>query len=234
MAIFSYHLGPNRTYQARLYSKGSSDSEINEILTHYVLSKVRATDPAVKFLNKWLKEFELGDELVTELYEGVATKVTIIKNGRHINIVNIGFGSGQLLTILLKITSIIADQTRTATTKRMASPTVLIEEPEANLHPRLQSRLADMFLDASKTFQLRFVLETHSEYMIRRLQLLVAYKQCALSDAVIYYLDKSAVKKLEFLPDGKLSDSFGEGFFDEADAEAMELYRIQKRKILNK
>ncbi|GAB3500990.1 hypothetical protein GCM10027341_27130 [Spirosoma knui] len=234
MAVFVYHLSPNRTYQARLYTKQQTDNEINEILTHYALAKARPGDTNTTFINKWLQEFEIGEQINVELVEGVATKVTIRQNGRWVNLVNLGFGAGQVLTILLKIASVIAEQSQALPIRRPRSPIVLVEEPEANLHPRLQSKLADMFIDASKNFRLRFVLETHSEYLIRRLQLMVASDLCDTSDAIIYYLDQQDVKRLEILSDGGLSGRFGKGFLDEADEKAMELYRIQKRKELGR
>src|SRR5690606_34480040 len=40
---------------------------------------------------------------------------------------------------------------------------IAVEEPETNLHPALQSKLADFFIEASKKFQIQFVIETHSE-----------------------------------------------------------------------
>ncbi len=47
---------------------------------------------------------------------------------------------------------------------------VLLEEPESNLHPNLQSKLADFLIDASDRFGIKWVIETHSEYFIRKLQ----------------------------------------------------------------
>ena len=52
--------------------------------------------------------------------------------------------------------------------------TMLIEEPETHLHPKYQSMLAEMFLDAYTTYNIQFVIETHSEYLIRKFQTFVA------------------------------------------------------------
>ena len=49
-------------------------------------------------------------------------------------------------------------------------PIVIIEEPEMNLHPKYQSLLADLFLELSERYGFRFIIETHSEYMIRKTQ----------------------------------------------------------------
>ena len=65
--------------------------------------------------------------------------------------------------------------------------TVIIEEPEINLHPAFQSKLADMFVEAAKVFNIQFIIETHSEYLIRRLQYLTAKKDIKTDDTVIYY-----------------------------------------------
>ncbi len=50
---------------------------------------------------------------------------------------------------------------------------VILEEPELNLHPSLQVELMDMIIDLVEQYNITVVLETHSEYMLRRLQLRV-------------------------------------------------------------
>lgn len=86
-----------------------------------------------------------------------------------------------------------------------------------------------MFVDAYKTFGQHFIIETHSEYLIRRLQLLVAGIETEqkldkndVSISYIYIKDEAEkenqpiVKNIAICEDGYLDDTFGSGFFDEA------------------
>jgi predicted ATPase len=110
---------------------------------------------------------------------------------------------------------------------------ILIEEPEANLHPNLQAKLADLFVEIINKFNkfnVQLIVETHSEYLIRRMQYLIANTtQNAKTDLpkispeqvnIYYFNDPRKCKKedhiyeIEFLNDGGLSRDFGEGFFD--------------------
>ncbi|WP_197428308.1 AAA family ATPase [Phnomibacter ginsenosidimutans] len=47
---------------------------------------------------------------------------------------------------------------------------ILIEEPETFLHPNFQANLADLFIEATEKFGLQLIIETHSEYLVKRLQ----------------------------------------------------------------
>ena len=108
---------------------------------------------------------------------------------------------------------------------------IIIEEPEQNLHPRLQSKLADLFADVAKDESYKFLVETHSEYLIRRSQVLVAQKNLAEEDLEaqnpfkVYYFPADGLPyDMGFQSNGKFIESFGSGFFDEADNAAIELF----------
>ena len=93
------------------------------------------------------------------------------------------------------------------------------------------------FVEAYQKYNIHFIIETHSEYLIRKLQVLVADKENKLTpnDVSLNYVDKdengiSINRKIEILEDGRLSEPFGPGFFDEADSLAMDLMKYKVRR----
>jgi len=114
----------------------------------------------------------------------------------------------------------------------------IIEEPESHLHPYLQSKLADFFVDAiqfKKDLSTQLIIETHSEYLIRKLQYLVANKSIRSEDVAIYYINRAdqipagarQIQKMEIMKDGSFNYDFGPGFFDEAVNLKIELLKLK-------
>ena len=200
----------------RIYRREEEDS-LNQLLTRYASKSSKGE----VFLKKWCKEFKLLDEL--EYVLDIENNIQSIKVG--LPLVEQGFGISQIITHLLRL--VIFDE-----------GIITFEEPEANLHPAFQSKLADLFADAQKTKNQQFIIETHSEYMIRKFQYLVAKGEMNKKDIVIYYFNdpnnipagEKQVKKINILEDGSLSKDFGNGFFDEAGNWELELLRIKRNK----
>ncbi len=181
-------------------------------------------NPEKSFINKWVKRFGIGDSISFHAdSEGLGVQIRLHKTpddekGRLL--ADEGYGITQLLSVMLQIEMSGKSET-----------TIAIEEPEIHLHPKYQSLLADMFVDAYKTFGQHFIIETHSEYLIRRLQLLVAgvdvdeKQKLDKNDVSIAYIytkeeaekeNQPIVKNIAICEDGYLDDTFGSGFFDEA------------------
>jgi predicted ATPase len=91
---------------------------------------------------------------------------------------------------------------------------VIIEQPELHLHPRAQARLTDMFvdeiyridpvqvdnegkptLDYRKHSEVRFLLETHSEHLLLRLQKRVTETAVGINDLQIQGKNRYLVLK---------------------------------------
>ncbi|MDP1765125.1 MAG: DUF3696 domain-containing protein [Sediminibacterium sp.] len=191
-----------------------------------------------EFLKRQLVAFKIGNEVqIISGEEGVTTSIKIKKENEEFYLADLGFGASKVLPIILKICT-LACKNFHASTNECDSSTLLIEEPESNLHPELQSKLADMFHEAKNLFNMQFIIETHSEYLIRKLQYLTASENNDLKsdDSIIYYfyhpdeivLGEQQVKKINILANGSLTDNFGTGFFDEADKIAMELFLLNQ------
>lgn len=191
-----------------------------------------------KKLKKWIvDEFKLihleDDQNIEDVISikniaGYGYMLQIKKDGKEIGLNGLGYGVSQLLPILIKV--ILKPES-----------IFIIEEPESNLHPALQSKLADFFAYAIKKISMippRFIIETHSEYLIRKLQFLTAKKKSNLNlksvDVIIYYFyhpdnippGEDQIKMIKVLENGTLSDDFGTGFFDESDNIAMSIWSM--------
>lgn len=231
-----------RAKSRRIYTHDSQTTLFDELLLDY--NSVQLDLQAEKFLQKWIKGFEIADKVEFEkIAGGIATQVIFIKNGAKYPLADLGYGVTQYLPLLLKIALQITtessnDRMRTPFREKPLKKTIILEEPETNLHPKLQSRLADMILDALQNFEIKFIIETHSEYFIRRLQILTAEKKANSDEIALYYFyephkipqGQKQVERINILPDGNLDNDFGSGFFDEATNMKFELLKLKTKK----
>ncbi|MCH8915948.1 MAG: DUF3696 domain-containing protein [Thaumarchaeota archaeon] len=97
-----------------------------------------------------------------------------------------------------------------------------IEEPEINLHPKSQSKLAKIILDISLRKNQQIIFTTHSEHILFPLLTSVASKKensLRKEDLAIYYFDTdekyhTTYEKLEIDDYGRIKGGL-RGFFEE-------------------
>lgn len=179
------------------------------------------------FINTNLKRFNIGERLIVQRHTDFAVySLYILKGEKKINLVDIGYGISQFIPILLKIALHVVE----------GNTKIVIEEPETNLHPALQSKLADMFNEANQFFKIEFIIETHSEYLIRRFQGIVVERKMSPDQLKMYYFHhpdnipegEPQVYPINIERDGALTKNFGKGFFDEAANLNIALYNFTK------
>jgi predicted ATPase len=98
--------------------------------------------------------------------------------------------------------------------------TITIEQPEVHIHPRLQADLGDLLAECIKEpRQNRFIIETHSEHLVLRLQRLVRTGRLKPEDVSILYVmhakEGSEVRRLRVDDEGDFIDDWPGGFFPE-------------------
>jgi predicted ATPase len=110
--------------------------------------------------------------------------------------------------------------------------TILIEQPEIHVHPKLQADLGDVFLRTAlfeKLMRNRYIIETHSENLI--LRILRRIRETKLGkgdpnrphvhaqDVCLLYVeptrDGSVVRRIRIDDHGRLIDRVPGGFFEE-------------------
>lgn len=227
----------------RLYPLESND-EFTELLKKYVEAK-RCLDKEADyvpntFMDKWTKAFGIGERISINVDdEGLGISLRLHKSEadeKGMLLADNGYGITQIFAILLNIEVAIMSRKslkyyedkniewNAKILKKYSEPTIAIEEPEIHLHPRYQSLLAELFYDAYKTYGIHFIIETHSEYLIRKSQVIVAgLKYSSNQEAEekcpfrTYYMpNNSKPYSLGYRKDGKFAEEFGSGFYDEA------------------
>lgn len=90
-------------------------------------------------------------------------------------ITDVGFGVSQILPVI------------TLCYYAPEGSTVILEQPEIHLHPKVQAGLADVFVDVVTHRNVQIVLESHSEHLLRRLQLRIAEEALGSDRAVLHF-----------------------------------------------
>lgn len=233
-----YSLSSLRGNTERLYSNNSNIVDINNIIIQFLGADI---GERMNFLNSSLKLFNIGDKISITRHQGVVSEIFIHRGSDKILLADMGFGYTQLLPIIIKVAIIASENSKkdfvTVSGCQYSPSILLLEEPESNLHPSFQSKLADFIIDAASKFNIQFIIETHSEYFIRKLQYLVAKKELKPRDISLFYFHEPGnipkgekqVKKIEIQKDGSLSEDFGSGFFDEALSWKFELLKLKNK-----
>jgi energy-coupling factor transporter ATP-binding protein EcfA2 len=110
--------------------------------------------------------------------------------------------------------------------------TILLTEPEAHLHPKLQSKVASLLLNLARTEKRQFVIETHSEHVLHTVLQAVAKGELSTNDLAIYYFQKSneiaKCRQLEVSDKGQIPGGLPE-FYEHSLFEFSEFLEAQKK-----
>lgn len=221
------YIGAHAATQKTIFSVDDHNDETVAIIHEWMQQQILPGEPEYKFIVDWMKALNIGVKFSIENHFGEAYSVNVTEHEgeKPSSMSELGMGAIQMMTLLLHISSIM----RTYAGSKI-KPLVVFEEPEQNMHPNWQSHLAEIF-NEMRQLGFRVMVETHSEYIIRKSQIQVAEMEFADQEdlnencpiATYYFPTEGEPYKMEYTPRGNFEHPFGDGFYDEADNLAMRL-----------
>ncbi|MFL0069908.1 AAA family ATPase [Tenacibaculum maritimum] len=233
---YFYFIGANPSKQSALfYLRDKNNALAQAIHNFYQLTAGEKNNEETRFIKEWMQVFEVGVDFSINMQAGEAYEFKIFEEDSKtaVSLSDKGMGSLQAMTLILKIASLIR-----SSKKNKKFFTVLVEEPELNLHPALQSKLSDFFHYVNKEYKFNFIIETHSEYIVRRSQL-IALENDYLSNqelnpnpfSIFYFHKEDGPYQMEYNNQGKFNRDFGPGFYDEAGSLTLKMIKeLRKNK----
>ena len=190
------YLGPLREHPRHRYTwEGDHPKGIGQdgkkAIPALLSGRVRHLPIDEQILN-WLQRLELIDSYdlrpISDTNQDYEFLVKQYKGGPEVRLTDVGFGVSQVLPVL--ILCYYAPE----------GSILILEQPEAHLHPKVQTELADVLIDVVKNRNLQIILESHSEYLLSRLQRRIAEKEIAAADTALYFCEiKDGTSEIEQL-----------------------------------
>lgn len=227
--------------QTVIYSAKDTNDYLSKTIHEFASMPKSDDDYRREFIQYWMKDFNIGKDYEITSVGGEAHIVRILNNDDElVNLADKGMGSIQLMVLLFRLAITLPKRTfqnedagRRFVMRSRMSRIVIIEEPEQNLHPTLQSKLANLLYTLNVEYDYRFIIETHSEYMIRKTQVIVAQHFKDNSEwenpfKVYYFQSDGTPYDMGYQKNGKFFNPFGTGFFDVSTNLSMDLLDLEE------
>lgn len=243
----TYYLGPLRSLARREYRwKGTHPEDVGESGERAVEALLAARErgrvntrsftargyakrriTVEEHVAGWLEELGLVHSFRVERLAPEADIYRVLvrrsADAEEVFLTDVGFGVSQILPVLVLLAYV------------HEGSTVMLEQPEIHLHPAVQSGLADILIEAAKVRKVQVIVESHSEHLLRRLQLRVAEGKLEAGDVGLYFAAaegaESRLQRLRLNLLGEI-ENWPKGFFGNplAEVAALTSAGIQRRR----
>jgi predicted ATPase len=197
---------------------------IKDKVTNDFIIKEGFANTLISQMEAWLSLVSPGIKLNTDstLSEAGLVQLFFVTNDGGMpsnnSPINVGFGLSYTAPVIL------------ALLKAKPGDLVILENPEAHLHPKGQRKMGELIAGVAKG-GVQVIVETHSDHLLNGIRMAVKNGQISNDDVCLnYFFSETRDNKLthsysapQIRDDGSL-DRWPEGFFDEWDNATMELF----------
>ena len=221
------YLGPLRGYPERLYKvlDASSSLSFSGVKGEFTLIRLHHQPELLQKVNEWFEKFKINLKMEVETLgtakivgEHISMILTDKNTETRVTLPDVGFGVNQVLPIIIEGVDFLSDN---------SDKILCVEQPEIHIHPRLQAHLADLMIETTRgEGSKQWIVETHSELLILRLQRRIKEGKINSKDVSVLYVrpqgsDGSTIQQLRLDESGGFIDRWPDGFFDEGFNELM-------------
>ena len=176
---------PHRTYDKLIEEFKPEGDHIPLVLARILADeKDKKNQPLTEALEEFGRDSGLFKKLTVKRMGRSPSdpfQLRVKSTGPDVNLVDVGYGVSQALPIV--VDSILAPK----------NSVVLIQQPEVHLHPRAQAALGRFFSALAVNDNKRFVIETHSDYLVDRVRMSVAGGVIGHNDVTIAFLQRDGL-----------------------------------------
>jgi predicted ATPase len=219
------HISPLRAFPQRYYllDKSIYHEKLDTLNGIQLAEILKKNSSIINKINLLFSEFYISIKIAR--VNDIIHKIIVTQDGVELELTDVGFGISQVLPILVQAYLSPKDSI------------TIIEQPEIHLHPKMQAWLTDALIKIALEENKNFIIETHSETLIRRIRLRIVDNNSSLQKdhIAIYYIERddenihSNLNKIDIKDNGDIN--WPKNFMD---VEINDILAIQQFNIMNK
>ena len=224
-----YYMGPQRvkpvlarTYDKLEYDNVGIDGEYTRFLINeYKNSVIQGYDKdLLELITYWIVErMHLAQEISVVRDASKRYRVIVRNESKvKVDLDQTGFGLSQILPII---------------TQGLLTPVggvLIIEDPDAHMHPSVQAELVNFFADLVAHGR-KIIVESHSDHIVTRMRLLLAKKEITSADVNVCFVSNidghSEYLSCALTEKGMFSEPLPGGFMDTQENDFKDIIKLQ-------
>lgn len=210
------HVGPRGEYTINILA-----NSINLDNVHDILYKGNDAKSVIQQTIEWLGYILEGAKIDIKGRDKDSSVLYMLLNNSNNSYAykptNVGFGYSYILPLI--VTGLIAKP----------GETIIIENPEAHLHPRAQSKISEFFAKVASC-GIQVFIESHSEHILNGLRVSALNPDIAINynELTIHYFNELFdTEKLTMNEKGKILN-WPNGFFDQQEIDLANIFKFSR------